>query len=246
MPKVGWINRAVPSFFDSDRAERPPAGSDPSMRACPLIRPTIRVFLAAICAIGLRTTAIAATHPPGLEAIGASASASQVPRAVNSAGTLAQPRPRCRPATLAEAPAVMFAESFWYLWLGGMGQCVVIPAIAVLLLPVAAIRGFRCFWRWLRSALIFNLFLFAWGAIGDALFTSLFRCRLYVPGDPLIDFLPYFPSVGLAVSYPDGGWLFPEVSSGTFYLAWAAVAAPVWAAAILSFRAWRRARPTTP
>ncbi|MGD9905303.1 MAG: hypothetical protein AB7U83_17690 [Vicinamibacterales bacterium] len=69
------------------------------------------------------------------------------------------------------------------------------------------------------------------GGPADLLFVALYRYHAYVPGDPMIDWIPFFPTDGWVVIESEGGRFINGGSPEQLTTAWRYIAVPVWCAA---------------
>lgn len=123
-----------------------------------------------------------------------------------------------------------------YLFFVGFMQAVLMAALALLGAPLLFWRGWPAYRGFLGQLLLFGVLLYAWGCLGDGLFVSLFRDRIYLNRDPVGDFVPWLPSTRYMVDIACGGHPINGATWNTLRLAWLAVAMPVWGAALWSYR----------
>jgi hypothetical protein len=87
----------------------------------------------------------------------------------------------------------------------------------------------------IRAARYSTLLLFAaylCGAPANLLFIAVFRYHAYIPGDPLVDWLPFVPTGAWVVDPNFNGRFINGGSPESLRVAWAALAVPVWATAL--------------
>ena len=120
---------------------------------------------------------------------------------------------------------------------GSIVLAAVVVAVGDLLLgaPLLLPKGWRTYRAFAGRILLFGILLYTWGCLGDGLFVSIFRDRIYFNRDPIGDFVPWIPSTRYMVDTACGGHPINGATWNTLRLAWAAVAVPVWAAAFWSY-----------
>ena len=69
------------------------------------------------------------------------------------------------------------------------------------------------------------------GAPANLVFTAVMRYHFYIPGDPLVDWLPFIPSGAWLIDAQFGGRFINGGSPGLLRLAWLVLAVPVWSGA---------------
>lgn len=74
-------------------------------------------------------------------------------------------------------------------------------------------------------------------APADLLFVAMYRYHAYVPGDPMIDWLPFVHTEGWVISPREGGRFINGGSPDQLRYAWLVLAIPVWATAVAT-TAW--------
>lgn len=86
------------------------------------------------------------------------------------------------------------------------------------------------------QVVLFSFLLFLWGFPGCLLFLTTVTNKLYIQGDPLLDWHPLLPR-GCSIFSPSfAGRLINGTTCNTLRLAWLLVAIPVWVASFLSYR----------
>jgi hypothetical protein len=130
-----------------------------------------------------------------------------------------------------------------YLIFAGISLGILLAGLLLLGAPLLLPRGWRTYRVFAGRVLLFGVLLYAWGCLGDGLFVSIFRDRIYLNHDPIGDFVPWIPSTHYMVDPACGGHPINGATWNTLRLAWVAVAVPVWAAAFWSYgRVWRLPR----
>jgi len=122
-----------------------------------------------------------------------------------------------------------------YLIFAGMSLGVLLAGLLLLGAPLLLPKGWRTYRAFAGRILLFGILLYTWGCLGDGLFVSIFRDRIYFNRDPIGDFVPWIPSTRYMVDTACGGHPINGATWNTLRLAWAAVAVPVWAAAFWSY-----------
>ena len=133
--------------------------------------------------------------------------------------------------------AVAMWETFCYVCFGGVVTAVLLSAASIpfgVMIPfVGRLQVVRAYGRFTA----FVCLLTAFGLFGHLFFALVLRDSWYIAADPLVDFLPYLPSVSLAVDEVCGGRLLAGVTPTKFRLAWLGVAFPIWLSAVATYRA---------
>jgi hypothetical protein len=119
----------------------------------------------------------------------------------------------------------------YILFVGAVQGAMTLAAVSVIT-PFAFRYGWSRIWRLAARVLLFSACLYICGCLGDGVFVALFNNILYSKPDSIGDFVPWLPSLQWIVEPGLGGHLTPGVSSATVMEAWAAVALPVWLAAV--------------
>lgn len=129
------------------------------------------------------------------------------------------------------------ADMLMYLIFTGISQAVLTAGLGGLGLPLLVRGGWPAYRSFITRLLVFSFLLYAWGCLGTAFFEAAFRDRIYVNGDSVGDFVPWYPSTEFIVDTGCGGHPIHGATWNTLRLAWVAVAVPVW---LLTF--WSYAR----
>ena len=133
--------------------------------------------------------------------------------------------------------AVAVWEAFCYACFGAVVTAVLLIAASIpfnLMIPfVGRLQVVRAYGRFT----VFVCLLTAFGVFGHLFFALVLRDSWYIAADPVVDFLPYLPSVSLAVDETCGGRLLQGVTPMKFRLAWLGVAFPIWLSAAATYRA---------
>lgn len=122
-----------------------------------------------------------------------------------------------------------------YLIFAGVMQSVLTAGIGILGLPLLFRGGWPAYRSFLARVLVFSFLLYAWGCLGDGVFVTAFRDRIYFNRDPIGDFVPWLPSTGYMVDTACGGHPIHGATWNTLRLAWVAVAVPVWLMTLWSY-----------
>jgi hypothetical protein len=129
-------------------------------------------------------------------------------------------------------------ETGCYLVFGGLVTLLIFVAAFLALLVLLPIIGpDRWAWAIPRLALFLGI-LFVCGTIGNAAFAMYVMDHYYVPGDPTVEWLPYFPSHNVDPGF--GGHYIADATSETLTMVWASIAAPTWLLAALVYVAIAR------
>jgi len=102
-------------------------------------------------------------------------------------------------------------EAFFYCYFAGIIFIVMYAVIALPMLLTVPKRGVKAYFRGIIRLLLFLTLLFAYGAVGNAVWVALFNNRLYVSADPLTYFIPVVPFGWWAIDAPCGGKLLGNV-----------------------------------
>ena len=134
-------------------------------------------------------------------------------------------------ASMSDLPGWLATELAFY----GLVASLLTGAVmgAILLVALAASRLFgspRAFavGRRLAPMCVAALVL---GAPANLVFTAVMRYRFYVPGDPLVDWLPFIPSGAWLIDPQFGGRFLAGGSPDLLFWGWLALAVPVWCGA---------------
>ena len=136
----------------------------------------------------------------------------------------------------------MLDEIAAYLLFGGIISgfllvVAVLPGIALMVLFVGRHRAAELG----RQVVLLCTIVFLFGAPANALFVHVMHGRYYIPGDTIVDWLPWFPSGDWSVDPGAfGGRYLNGASARTVGLAWGALAVPVWTASVGAFTAIRK------
>jgi len=134
-------------------------------------------------------------------------------------------------------------QSTFGYFLFGSFLLVPILALVVLIIWIAGLLFGRRQWNRLAiDSVTFLVLVFIVGAIPNFLFDLLLRSRWYYTVDPLIAFLPFFPSIELAVDSVCGGRLINGITPIQFYLEWFFAAVATWSTAAVAYRRLTRNR----
>lgn len=128
-------------------------------------------------------------------------------------------------------PWWLLSESFFYLLFGGL----LTGIIEVLLWSGAGVLrliGLHRAWIWARGPSLAIVLAWLCGLPANLVFIAAFRYHWYVPGDPLVDWVPFFPSGGWVIDEAFGGRFINGGSPRLLAWSWAVLAVPVWWAAI--------------
>src|SRR5262249_51214631 len=100
--------------------------------------------------------------------------------------------------------------------------------------------------RLVISIAIFNMSLLLWGCFANAAWAMWAVDRIYVAGDPTIEFFPYYPFGSWAYDYLWGqqrGHLVSGVSLTEARFYWAILAAATWAMSYFTYQKFRKLSP---
>lgn len=150
--------------------------------------------------------------------------------------------------------AELLGESFIYAYFIGVLQLVAVAAVALFTVPAIFVRGLRAYLSCLNRLLLFNVFLLAFGVVGNAAWYVTAWDKLYVSMDPLVDFVPFIPAGQWILDAEYGGqhgFLINGATVWSLRVLWAAIASAVWWLTIWTYRAFtkldeRAGRPSTP
>src|SRR4051794_3336080 len=141
------------------------------------------------------------------------------------------------PASWANVQTLVVWETGFYL---GFGLAFIIALVileAVALLPLARSRGRSWYGRTVGNSMLLFAVALVVGIPANAIFVGGLRYRYYVPGDPIVDWLPFIPSGEWVVDTAMGGRFINGGSAQLLAAAWLVLAVPVWLVA------WRLYRP---
>ena len=129
-------------------------------------------------------------------------------------------------------------ETYYYCLFGGPATALLLFFVLILATPLMLLWGSSVYLHTAGRMACFSLILWSCGLPANAIFTVLLRGRLYVPGDPMVDWLPWLPSTRWIVGASDGGRYVLGGSALKLRLWWAAFAVPTWGAALLIYSKW--------
>lgn len=126
----------------------------------------------------------------------------------------------------------MLSESSLYLLVGGL----VAGALEALLWSGAGLlrlTGLRRAWDWARGPSLAIVLAWLCGLPANLVFIAEFRYHQYIPGDPVVDWLPFFPSGRWVIDESFGGRFINGGSPTLLAWSWGVLAVPVWLAAVV-------------
>lgn len=127
-------------------------------------------------------------------------------------------------------PFWVFSELFFYLVFAGSFTVVLLLALWAVA-AATKVCGIKYAYRSARDLTLLFVMALLCGAPANLLFIAWLRYHAYIPGDPVVDWLPFIPS---------GAWIIDPNMNGRFINggspeqlreAWFFLAIPVWAAA---------------
>ena len=138
--------------------------------------------------------------------------------------------------SVADLPGWLATELAFYVLVGSALTGVVVLAILFVSVITSKLLGSpRAFAIGRRLALICGA-AFVLGAPANLIFTAVMRYRFYVPGDPLVDWLPFIPSGAWNVDPTFGGRFVNSGSPDLLFWGWLVLAVPVWGGAAFAAR----------
>jgi|JI10StandDraft_1071094.scaffolds.fasta_scaffold545004_3 hypothetical protein len=151
-------------------------------------------------------------------------------------------------ASLWHFPGWVAAETYFYLMFVGGVTTVLVGGLWLCAWVLHRMRVPRVY-QVARGGTLWAIAAYLCGAPANLLFIAVFRYHAYVPGDPIVDWLPFIPTGAWVVDPNFGGRFINGGSPEQLRKAWAALALPVWLVALwLSVRLTGRikARPSRP
>jgi hypothetical protein len=139
-------------------------------------------------------------------------------------------------ATLAASALV---EVYIYLFVVGALQLAAFAALILVLTPLLFTRGLRVYAAAVERVLEFSVALLLWGAVGNVVWVALAREKLYVAGDPFLEWVAFIPYSSNIYDYQWGtfrGHLIGTATDEQLRVLWGAIAAGVWVATWLTLR----------
>jgi hypothetical protein len=133
---------------------------------------------------------------------------------------------------------VVRRETYYYCLFGVPLTAVLLVVLLVAATPVILVWDVRAYARLARDAAVFALILVTCGIPANAAFVLLCRGRLYVPGDPIVDWLPWVPSGDWTIGRSDGGHYLPGGRASKLRIYWAVLAIPTWIVAWVLYETW--------
>jgi hypothetical protein len=133
-------------------------------------------------------------------------------------------------------------ETYYYILFGVPATTAILGILLVAGTPTILVWSFKAYVSLAIDAAVFAFILFACGIPGNTLFVLVCRGRLYVPGDPIVDWLPWVPSGDWIVGKADGGRYLPGGSAARLRLCWTILAIPTWSLAWWLYRIWQGVR----
>ena len=143
--------------------------------------------------------------------------------------------------SVSDLPGWLATELGLYGFVASALTGVVVLAILSVSLAISWVSGSR--WPLAvgrRLALVCG-FVLVFGAPANLVFTAVMRYHFYIPGDPLVDWLPFIPSGGWLVDAQFGGRFVNGGSPGLLRWAWLVLAVPLWGGAAFVERRLARA-----
>ena len=128
---------------------------------------------------------------------------------------------------------VVAEETYYYCLFGAPFTAILLILLLLFASPVAVIWGVAAYSQLAARIACFGVILWACGMPANAAFVVLMRGRLYVPGDPIVDWLPWLPSVTWIVGASDGGHYVGSATAGRLRLCWSVFALPTWTVTLL-------------
>jgi hypothetical protein len=134
-------------------------------------------------------------------------------------------------ASSSDLPGWVAVESLVYLLLVGLFTTVLVGLIWLL---AAALRkaGAANALSVARYVTLLSIAAYMCGWPANLLFVAAFRYHAYIPGDPVVDWLPFAPSGAWVVDPGFNGRFINGGSAEMLRLWWLVLAIPVWLAAI--------------
>jgi hypothetical protein len=123
-----------------------------------------------------------------------------------------------------------------YLFFGGIASLAALAALLTLTFLSSVALGARRAVSLAKQVSVFALVLFAWGLPANVGFTLVMRGRFYADHDPLVDWLPWFPSGSWIIDWSCGGQYLGGGTAWMIAAAWVVFALPVWALALWTTR----------
>lgn len=127
-------------------------------------------------------------------------------------------------------------ETVVYLVFGSAATAALIAAILLAASPVAFAVGRRTYGRFAARLTLFAFVVFVCGVPGNLLFIAVANGRYYVPGDPLIEWLPFVPSGDWIIDPAMGGRYVGDATVWSLRTLWASIAVPTWLVAAFIYR----------
>jgi hypothetical protein len=127
-------------------------------------------------------------------------------------------------------------EAWWYFLFGGLATLPLLIAVLLALVPITFLAGpDRALVVGIQATCMVAS-VFICGIPANSLFTGLLRGRAYVAADPLVDWIPWFPSGDWILDKGCGGRYLSGWSTWPLRAAWAVFALPTWLAGLSVFR----------
>ena len=146
--------------------------------------------------------------------------------------------------SLSDLPGWLATEMTFYFLVASALTGVVVLAILAMALAASRASGSRRPLAIGRRLALVCAAAFVCGAPANLVFTAVMRYHFYVPGDPLVDWLPFIPSGAWLIDPAFGGRFVNGGSPGLLRWVWLALAVPVWGSAVfVERRLARRALP---
>lgn len=140
-------------------------------------------------------------------------------------------------------PWWFIAESFAYLLVASMLAAALVAAVWGTAWVLWAL-GLRSAWSLARKGSLTTLLAALFGLPANLLFIAALRYHRYVPADPMVDWVPFFPSGRWVLDENHGGRFINGGSPSLLGWYWLALAVPVWSATVFATaRLQRESRP---
>ena len=140
---------------------------------------------------------------------------------------------------IATVVASALVEMYIYLFVVGAFELAALAALILILTPLVFTRGLRGYAAAVERVLEFSLALLLWGAVGNVVWVALARGKLYVAGDPFLEWIAFIPYSSRIYDYQWGafqGHLIGSATDDQLRVLWGTIAAGVWLASWLTLR----------
>jgi hypothetical protein len=144
--------------------------------------------------------------------------------------------------SVSDLPGWLLTELAFYGVAAGMLAGVIVGAILAVSLVTSRVSGSQRLLTAGRRLAMVCVAAFVLGAPASLAFTAAMRYHFYVPGDPIVDWLPFIPSGAWVIDPAFGGRFVNGGSPWLLRWAWLILAVPVWSGAVVVERHLARSR----